>query len=138
MADFPTLKPSSRTVDLGDWPQQKIRAQSGEETRILYGTKKTGMTLNLTYQNILDDKADDFLKHYDDMKGTYTTFALKDETSAGYGGRYTAAQAAGGTASVKLFKSSDYGNAWRYAGPPQFTQTAVGRSTVQVKLVAVL
>ena len=134
---FPAITPSSRSVSIGDWPQQKVTAQSGEETRILYGDKKTSITMTLVFKNILDNSADDFMVHYDQQKGTYTPFGINKEVKAGWGG-YLDSSLQGAPASKDLMDAGNYGNEWRYAGPPQFTQTAVGRSTVQVKLVSVL
>lgn len=137
--NFPEITPSSRSVSVGDWPQQKVQAQSGEETRILYGDKKSGITLTLVFKNILDTSADDFFLHYDQQKGTYSPFGINDTVKAGWGGHLDSADSIrGGGASDDLMDAGHYGNKWRYAGPPQYTQTTVGRSTVQVKLISVL
>ena len=125
---FPALAPSKRSFSPGDFPQKKVRSQSGVETRILYGTKRTGMSLKLSYKNISDADAELFLDHYHDMKGTYTTFGVGSQTGAklGWAGN---ADALGADA---------WGNDYRYAGPPQVTQVKKGVSNVQVNLIGVL
>ena len=50
---FPTLKPTSREFNPGDWPIKRYNAQSGAEVRILYGNRRTNATLSLSYDKIL-------------------------------------------------------------------------------------
>ena len=64
---------------MGDYPIKKVQSQSGVETRILYGSKRTGMTLDFAYDNITDLQAQSFATHYDETKGTYLTFALPSQ-----------------------------------------------------------
>lgn len=123
---FPTLKPSKRSFNPGDFPVKKFRAQSGEETRVLYGSKRTRMTMSLTYKNITDDQAEEFLDHYHEMKGTYTTFTIQAETKAGWSGE------------GETLGAGEWGNNYRYSGPPQLTQVKNGISNIQVNLIGVL
>ena len=73
---FPSLAPSSRSYASGDYPVKTFRSQSGSESRILYGSRRTGMTLELEYSNVTDANAELFLDHYDETKGSYSTFTL--------------------------------------------------------------
>ena len=123
---YPTLTPSSRAFEAGDYPVKTYKAQSGAEIRILYGSKRTGMTLDLSYDNIPDTQADDFVAHFDETLGTFNTFALPNAVITGWSG----------TASA--IDSSSTGNQWRYAQAPQVTNIRPGRSSVQVKLVGAL
>ncbi len=120
---YPTLKPSSRNFDAGDYPIKSFRSQSGAETRILYGNRRTGATASLTYENITDTNANSFVTHFDETKGTYLTFNLPTEAVAGW---------SPGTLNIGT------GNAWRYAEAPSITSVKNGYSTVQIKLIAVL
>jgi hypothetical protein len=122
---YPTLAPSSRTFDAGDYPYKTFRSQNGSETRILYGDKRTGMTLDLGYDNIADTYADDFIAHYDETKGGFSVFTLPEEFRTGWSGNTAAIDAA-------------TGNKWRYDSPPQITSVRPGISNVKVKLVGVL
>ena len=122
---FPSLTPSSRNYASGDYPVKTFRAQSGSESRILYGSRRTGMTLDLQYDNITDANAELFLDHYDETKGTYSTFTLPTVALTGWSGNKDAIDAA-------------TGNAWRYDGPPQITNVRPGVSSVQIKLIGVL
>ena len=122
---FPALAPSSRNYNTGDFPVRSYKSQSGAEVRILYGNQRTGMTLELSYDNITDSQATTFLTHFDEVKGTYTTFALPLNALAGWGGSTTALDGNGA-------------NDWRYESAPNITNVAPGISHVQVKLVGVL
>jgi hypothetical protein len=122
---YPTLTPTSRSYSSGDYPVKTFKSQSGAESRILYGNRRTGMSLDLQYDNITDTNAELFLDHYDETKGSYTTFNLPGSALTGWAGNTDALDAA--TA-----------NSWRYDGPPQITNVRPGISSVQIKLVGVL
>lgn len=130
---FPTgLKPSSRTFEPGDYPIKRFTSQSGVETRILYGTRRTGQKMSLTYQNILDSEAEDFVNHYDEVFGTLNPFIIAtanttDGAKSGWNG-----------ISAGTIGAGSYSSGWRYEGPPQLTQVRPGISTVTVNLIAVL
>ena len=89
---FPTsLSPTSRTFDAGDYPIKKFKSQNGVETRILYGSRRTGQKMSLTYQNILDHEAEQFVDHYDEVFGTLNPFNISstgkaDGAKAGWNG----------------------------------------------------
>lgn len=122
---FPSLTPSSRAYDGGDFPIRTYRSQSGVEARILYGSRRTGMSLSLGFENITDAQAEQFLDHYDETKGTYSTFTLPTAAFTGWKGNKDALDVA--TA-----------NAWRYSEAPAVSNVRPGRSSVQVKLLGVL
>lgn len=124
--DFPDLIPTSRTFDPGDWPVKTYRSQNGSETRVLYGDKRTGMSLELTYENIADTQAEQFFDHYRAVLGTYNTFPVGLKTREGWAGDST------------VYGASAYANAYRYSQAPTITSIKPGISTVTVKLVGVL
>lgn len=124
---FPALKPTSRSFDSGNYPVKTFKAQSGAEVRILYGDKKSGSKLSLTYENITDDQAAQFLTHFDETKGTYSTFAIDLATRAGW-------QPSTAPFGFRI----GTGAAWRYEGPPEITTVHPGISTVRVELVSVI
>jgi len=125
------LVPSARTFESGDFPVKTYKAQNGAEHRILYGSNRTNMKLSLTYANILDADAEQFLDHYDTVQGTFQTFSLGsingvNPTRGGWEGNKDALGA------------QIHGNDYRYERPPQVAQVALGRSTVTVNLIGVL
>lgn len=122
---YPSLAPSSRNFNAGDYSYKTFKSQNGSETRILYGDKRTGMTLDLSYDNIADTYADDFITHYDSVKGGFESFDLPTAFRSGWGGNAAAIDAA-------------TGNKWRYESPPAITSVRPGISSVTVKLIGVL
>lgn len=122
---YPSHAPTGRTFNAGDYSYKAFQSQSGKEVRILYGDKRTGMTLDLRYDNISDTKADDFIAHYDEVKGGFTSFTLPAAFRTGWDGDTAAIDAA-------------TGNQWRYSDPPAITSVRPGISSVTVRLVGVL
>lgn len=132
MTTFPTLVPTSRTFESGDYPVKTFKAQNGAEHRILYGSNRTNMKLSLSYANITDAEAELFLDHFDAVQGTFQTFGLgsfRSGNGATRGGWEGNGDALGATAQ---------GNRYRYEGPPQVAQVRPGISTVTVNLIGVL
>jgi hypothetical protein len=125
---FPDLVPTARAFESGDYPVRTFKAQNGAETRILYGSNRTNMKLSLTYANIFDDVAEQFLDHYDEVQGTFQTFDIGDRDFARGGWE--------GTPSALGPKAS--GNKYRYENPPQVVQVRPGVSSVTVNLIGVL
>lgn len=122
---YPSITPSSRNFNAGNYSYKTFKSQNGSETRILYGDKRTGMTLDLSYNNIADATADDFITHYDSVKGGFETFDLPEEFRTGWSGDASAIDAA-------------TGNKWRYDQAPVITSIRPGISSVTVRLVGVL
>lgn len=126
---FPsTLRPTARSYSPGDYPIKTYNANNGVEVRILYGNKPASMTLELSYDNITDAQADQFLTHYYQMQGTYQTFTIPSTSNTFTGW-------AGGLSSLNLGSS---GATWRYSDAPQQRSVRPGISTVTVKLIGVL
>lgn len=122
---FPTLVPSSRQFGSGDFPVSSYKSTSGVEVRILRGSRRTGATLQLTYNALSDTEVDLFLAHYETTRGTYESFTMTTGALQGYGG--TTSNIDAGT-----------DNEWRYSGPIQVQNVYPGVSNVNVSLVGVL
>ena len=122
------LVPTARSFQSGDFPVKTFKAQNGKETRILYGSNRTNMTLSLTYSNIPDADAELFLDHFHEVQGTFQTFGLgtADAARGGWEGNQDALGA------------QTYGNNYRYEKPPTVAQVRPGISTVTVNLIGVL
>jgi len=123
---FPALVPSGRSFNAGNFPVKTYAAQDGGEVRILYGSKRVGMTLQLTYQNIADANAEKFIDHFHEMKGTYNRFTIGTESRDGWG------------SDDKWLGAVEWGSQWRYAQSPQLQSVYPGISTVTVNLIAAL
>ena len=82
------------------------------------------MKLSLSFANVTDANAELFLNHFDEVKGSYSTFDLPTAALDGWTGTADALQASGA-------------NAWRYESPPQIASVRPGLSTVTVNLIGV-
>ena len=122
---FPSLTPTARQFDPGDYPIKTFNAQSGAEVRILYGNQRTKMKLSLSFANITDANAELFIDHFDEVDGSFSTFVLPGEALDGWSGTTDALQASGA-------------NEWRYESAPQIASVRPGLSTVTVNLIGVL
>jgi hypothetical protein len=122
---FPTLKPTGREFNPGDWPIKRYNAQSGAEIRILYGNRRTNATLSLSYDNITDANAQLFTADYEAQLGTFRTFTLPSDVRAGW---------TGSAATIDAPPSAR----WRYDSAPVIQAVRPGRSSVTVSLVAVI
>jgi len=123
---FPSLVPTSRSFESGDYPVKTFKAQNGKEHRILYGSNRTNMKLSLSYANITDANAELFLDHFDEVQGTFGTFVIGLDAREGWEGNKDAIGA------------QTHGNNYRYESPPQVAQVRPGISTVTVNLIGVL
>jgi len=121
---YPTINPSQRVYDPGNWANKQFNSVSGAEMRIRYGDKRYNAKLSLTYDNIPDEKASEFLAHYSAQYGTYKQFVLPTAVLAGWSGSsYIPDQ------SVMQF---------RYAQAPTINSVRPGISTVSVNLLGVV
>jgi len=125
---FPQLVPTSRSFDAGDYPVKAFKSQDGAEVRILYGSRRVGMSLRLSYQNIPDASAKLFIEHFHNSKGTYQQFTLGDGSGA--------AALKGWAEAERWLDAEAWGSRWRYASAPQLDSVYPGISTVIVELVA--
>ena len=131
--NFPQLAPSARTFKAGGFPVKSFRTQNGSEVRILYGDKRSGMTMRLTYSNITDQEAELFLDHYHSVRGTFETFFLGDTASPGQPPAKD-----GWAGNGDAIGAEKWGSEWRYEGEPQLESIYPGVSTVQVALIGVM
>ena len=131
-ANFPEIHPTSRRFRMGDIPSTTYTSLSGAVFRRAYGNKKTGYTLDLTFENISDvaelktnsGTTNEILDHYESVNGTFKSFALTNTTFSGMG------------ASVRGRIQAPSNVKWRYASPPEVRSVYSDISTVTVKLVA--
>ncbi len=121
---FPNLTPSSRSFTPGDFPIKKFQTANGKSIRMMYGNRRGGRTIDLTYENIADANAYAFVEDYQDKFGTLERIPTTELNPAFNGWGHTTRDLITGTQLQ-----------WRYAEPPQITSVRPGRSTVTVKLI---
>ena len=126
---YPAQRPTSRAYDHGNYAVRTYNAQNGAEVRILYGSKRFNLKLQLGYTNVSDTVAAAFLDHFDETKGTYKTFQFEPDARV--------ALFAGWQGSAGALEPPQ-GVDWRYEQAPQIVAVRPGISTVTVSLIGVI
>ena len=127
--------PTSRSVEAGRWPIAMARSQSGVTTKRLFGNLASGLTLSLSYDNVPDDIAEDFLRSYQLTKGGLDYL----ETAYDLGIQSTDLMFAGMSRDMtNEILSASTGARWTYREPPAIQSVAPNISTVKIVLIAEL
>lgn len=127
--------PTSRSFRAGKWPITTATSQSGVRSKRLWGNLASGGSLSLTYANIPDDVAEDFIDSWQQTKGGLNYL----ETTNGNGIQSTDPMFEGMSADMKAeILSATTGTQWTYAQEPIVESVAPGISTVKVELIAEL
>lgn len=127
--------PTSRSFRAGKWPITTATSQSGVRSKRLWGNLASGGLLSLTYANIPDDVAEDFIDSWQQTKGGLNYL----ETTNGNGIQSTDPMFEGMSADMKAeILSATTGTQWTYAQAPVVENVAPGISTVKVELIAEL
>ena len=125
--------PTSRSFRAGKWPTTTATSQSGVRSKRLWGSLPSGGALSLTYANIPDDVAEDFIDSWQQTKGGLNYL----ETTNGNGIQSADPMFEGMSADMKAeILSATTGTQWTYAQAPVVENVAPGISTVQVELIA--
>ena len=122
MATFPALTPNTRSLGLGNYPQESYIGPSGASVRFLQNTKRVKQMLALTYKSLTEAQLVLLLDHYETQNGSLVPFDLPSEVWAGYG-------------SVPI-SSVDY--EWRYAESLSVDPSAINRFDVTINLEIVI
>ena len=123
MADFPALRPTARSFQLGQYPVKTYRAMSGAVVRRSFGNKAFGYTLELEFANVSEATVGTIIGHYNGQQGDTLGFSIPVELFAGYSDSLQDRFAR----SIEL--------EWLYAEPPSISSIIKGISTATVKLV---
>lgn len=126
---FPSIKPTSRSYNPGQYPSTDFESLDGTKTHIRYGNLRVNPTLSLGFSNITDADAALILDNYKDVNADwdYVTFSSANGTVG-----------VDSTSLSNYFKESGSGLKWRYSGPPSVTSTFKGMSNVSCSFVACL
>ena len=126
---FPSVKPSSRSYEPGDYPSNTFESLDGTKTHLRFGNKRLNATLTLSFNNIEDSDAALILANYENVNSDwdYVTFNRGHATS-------------GITDSNLLSYLRESGSSlkWRYSEPPKVTSVYPGISNVTCSFVACL
>lgn len=126
MADFPSIRPSSRQYTPGQFPSKTYRGLSGATVKRVFGNKAFGHTIELQFNNISDISTKALLDHYYGQNGSIDRFSLSEEAMAGM------------STELKGVVKAPTNISWEYAEPPSVESTFNGRSNVTVRLIGEL
>jgi hypothetical protein len=126
MADFPALKPSARSFQLGQYPIKVYRAMSGATVRRSFGSRPYGYTLDLEFRNVPDATVDLIIDHYNGQGGGTIGFNVPGVVFVGY------------STTVISKVGTPAGIEWLYAEPPSVTSVIRDISNITVRLVGEL
>ena len=121
MATFPALAPRTRSLSLGDIPQQQYVGLSGGEVRFKQGSSYIAQTLNIGYEYLTEAEAQLLLDHYAGQEGSLIPFDLSAEVWGGY--------------TTPPVSSASY--QWRYTGPFGVDIAAPRRYNISIELETV-
>jgi hypothetical protein len=134
--DFPDIEPSSRVFNPGEFPRTLFESQNGAVTAVYFGYRPVNSTLELTFRNIVDDKAHQIVNHYKrcnraDGDGNWNYAKLPTTATGPLAGI--------GDAELRSVVGENEDNRrYRYESAPVVTSTFPGYSTVVVKLVGMM
>lgn len=140
--NFPLWTPTSRTYQMGDFPNRAQFCIRGNEALVLRGNQLVKTVLTLSYENVPDEISNDFLTHFNVFAGTSNSFQLAHLGNGNKGpGKgmdlfgfddegVTGDRTKKGTNKDMLFKGR-----WRYARPPQIQSIRPGISTCSITLL---
>ena len=121
MTVFPSLRPTSRTIEPASWPISSFTSMSGKETRVLLADTPSAHSITLQFANLLEADANLILAHWQGQLGTANSFLLSDDVWAGW------------TAFAATVESSLQ---WRYSRQPSINTISPSIMTVSVRLVS--
>lgn len=142
MADFPRLKPTRRSFELGEYPVKTYRSLSGKIIRRSFGNRPFGATIELSFENVSETVFDQIYTHYHTQQGTTIGFQLPNEILAGLNASGNLAGQLREGEPFAVLQSLGRGNGtantmeWFYAEVPSVESVYRGLSTIKVRLVA--
>jgi hypothetical protein len=123
---FPRIKPTTRAFKLGTFPVKTYRALSGATVKRAFGSRPSGVELQLGFDNIPDATTEQLLAHYNGSSGGFDRFTLPADLFAGM------------TTTLRGYIQAPTSIRWEYAGPPEVQSVYTGRSRVSITLIGEL
>lgn len=131
MADFPALRPTERTLNMGEVPIKTYRALNGAVVRRAFGNLRYNYELTLTFGNIKEKELCLIWNHYQDNLNALSGFNLPTSIFSGYNSDATVGRTNEGFLSRITALTSIK---WYYTQPPQIESVYLNISNVQVQL----
>lgn len=123
MAVFPSYIPARRNFTPGIFPQKTFRTLGGVAAKRTFGNVAYGAKLELEFTNIVDDKVQAIIAHYQFQTQRNQRFQLPDTVIAGMNASLAT--------SVKAVSTLR----WEYESPPAIESIFPGISVVSLTLI---
>lgn len=130
MAAFPSLRPTQRTLNLGEVPIKTYRSLNGAVVRRAFGNLRYGYELTLTFENIKEKDISLIWDHYLDNLNALVGFDLPATIFTGYRTNAEIGRNEGLLSRIQALTAIK----WYYTQPPQIEGVYRDISTVQVQL----
>lgn len=125
MAAFPAIVPTAMDFTAPEFPVRSNTSLSGVVSRRLFGNRGSRSLLNLTFDNVTDAVATEFLDVWNEARGQTDALTLSSTVFTGADAALTAYLSDGGDDLI-----------WHFASPPQVQRVTPGISSVRVALEA--
>jgi hypothetical protein len=122
MSQFPTIRPSGRSLRPAAVPMTVMTALSGKETRVITGDRAFSAALRMEFRNLTEAVANQITDHWSGQLGMALAFTLPVDAWAGWD---------------TFDETVDPAQQWRYASVPQVRAVSPGIMSVSVELVSV-
>ena len=123
MAVFPSYIPTRRNFTPGVFPQKTFRTLGGVAAKRTFGNVAYGAKLELEFTNVVDDKTQAIILHYQFQTQRNQRFQLPDTVIAGMNASLAT--------SVKAVSTLR----WEYESPPAIESIFPGISVVSLTLI---
>jgi hypothetical protein len=134
MSAFPSLRPTERTISMGQVPVKEYRALNGATVRRSFGNQRFAYELTLSFQNITEKSLSLIWDHYHDNRNIRDGFTLPSSIFSGYRTNAQIGRDEGFLSRIQALSNIK----WRYLQPPQIESVYINLSTVQVVLIGEL
>ena len=127
---FPSIPPSSRTYNPGEFPQTVFEAQNGATAVIRFGKNRVNSSLKLGFTALNDADVYRIFQHYEDVNSewNYVSFGTTHGAASGVENDFL----------KDYIREKNSGLRYRYSKPPEITATFKGRHDVKCEFTAFL
>ena len=126
---LPGIVPTARTFAMGQWPQKRVKMRNGRTAHWGLCNKPSGDKMDLAWENITYEQAEELCKVWDDNYGIYGSLSqapsipLTQEILAGTSGE------------LKTLLTLPFpGSSWHFAGPPRVEAAKARRCSVRIPI----
>lgn len=125
MAALPALTPTAMDFTAPEFPVKSSTSISGVVTRRIFGNRGSRSTLQLSFDNIADTSAVQFLDAWNASRGQLDAVTVPSAVFDG-----------ASAALVSYVSDGGDGLIWHFAAPPQVQRVKPGISSVRISLEA--